>query len=161
MDKKTLLSITALVALSTTPLSFSMNDNSDSKKDGLKENIKPVEEKKVDVNKVINELGMTKLILACATQNATEVKTLLQEKDIDVNRTIPNNGWTALHLACYNGDLSIVRLLLQKKDINVNPVNNRGDTPLRIVCNQIYLDIPSQEDLEIKKELEKRGAKLN
>jgi len=80
----------------------------------------------------------------------------------DSINVIAEDGYNALNFAIYSGYYGIAKTLIAY-DINVNFVDEEGDTPLKLT-NYAIEEVDNEEEKkeleEIKKLLEKKGAKL-
>ena len=69
---------------------------------------------------LVDDYGLTPLILASDFGQAEVVRLLLQKRGIDINFNATAVGYSALHYASDRGHIEVARLLLQEEGIDVN-----------------------------------------
>jgi len=115
----------------------------------------------VDVNVMANSSEYTPLIGAAYTSlrhnSEKRMAMFLKHPKIDVNKKCKGFGNTALHWAIYGLNRTssemAIKILLQDDRINTNIENNSGQTPLRMILDNINLNIEDILKMLIIKEI--------
>ncbi|KAL7301408.1 hypothetical protein TKK_0005851 [Trichogramma kaykai] len=94
-----------------------------------------------DLN-LANATGLTPLHIICKTEDNHHLGYMLFEITNKLNRHVQleardNVGNTPLHTAVVNNNMKLAELLL-RKGANPNLANNKGETPLHIICQGYY-----------------------
>ena len=101
------------------------------KENKLKALKKLVEKYPIIVN-LENSDGETPLFIAVQEEKIDIVKYLI-DNEADINHKSTKDGWSVLHIACYLKNVEIVELLLDN-EVDIGIQNNKGATPLYLVC---------------------------
>lgn len=104
--------------------------------------------------------GQTKLHVACALGNLTEVFQLVN-RGADINLT-DKAGWTPMHCAGHSKAKEVFKFLLEREDADVHMTTDSGATALHYFCR--YFDgktYQEEEDHTVERLIQKGRSSLS
>lgn len=108
----------------------------------------------------VNNFGLSHMLVACMGNDPSVVEYFL-EKKVDVNANVQFNsqewpGYTALHFAVEYAKTATVKLLLRQENLEPDAKEERGLTPLNLICRQSFEKVCNLIDIFLTSKISKK-----